>query len=105
MNRRPPIATRTYPLLPSTTPFRSVHLHFGVVPAFEITVAREHRGHGQVVLGDALGHRFVQRAGVADAGGAAVADHVEAELLQVVDRKSTRLNSSHQCATRMPSSA
>src|SRR3546814_8620674 len=32
----------------------------------------------------ALGHRFGQRAGVADAGGAAVADHVEAELLQVV---------------------
>src|SRR3712207_8683612 len=45
-----------------------------------------------------------QRTGVADAGGAAVPDQVEAELVQVrseagalvvVDRKSTRLNSSH----------
>ena len=62
-----------------------VHLHLGVDAAFEVAVAREHRGHGQVVLGNAAGHRLGQRAGVADAGGAAVADHVETQLLQIVE--------------------
>src|SRR5690606_42098831 len=79
-----------------------------------LPISRQDRGDGEVVLGDALGHFFRQRTGVADAGGAAVADHEEAQLLQVVehagllqvvgdhartraerDRKSTRLNSSH----------
>src|SRR3546814_3230319 len=43
-------------------------------------------------------------------GGFATPDDIEAlELCQTgfanIDRKSTRLNSSHQCATRLPSSA
>ena len=57
--------------------------HLGVDPALEVAVAREHAGHHQVALVDRLGHRLGQRAAVADAGGAAVAHHVEAELLQV----------------------
>ncbi len=60
-----------------------VHLHVRVDPAFEVAVAREHRGDGEVVGLDGLGDLGVQRTGVADAGGAAVADDVEAELLQV----------------------
>ena len=62
-----------------------VHLHLGVDSAFEVAVARQHRRHRQVVLGDAPGHRFGQRSGVADAGGAAVADDVEAQLLQILE--------------------
>ena len=60
-----------------------VHLHVRVDPAFEVAVAGEHGGDGKVVGLDGLGDLGVQRAGVADAGGAAVADDVEAELLQV----------------------
>src|SRR5690606_29948957 len=60
-----------------------VHLHFRVHAALEVAVARQHRGDCEVVLGNALGHGLGQRAGVADARGAAVADHVEAEGLKV----------------------
>src|SRR3546814_7642985 len=40
-----------------------------------------------------------------DATALAQASLVEAGLLPVGDRKSTRLNSSHSCASRMPASA
>ena len=60
-----------------------VHLDVGVDPALEVAVAREHRDDGEVGLVDRLADRLGQRAGVADAGRAAVADQVEAELLQV----------------------
>ncbi len=49
----------------------------------EVAVAREHRGADQLVLDDGLLDRLRERARVADAGGAAVAGEVEAELLQV----------------------
>lgn len=51
--------------------------------AFEVAVARQHRGHHQIVLGNRRRHVVRQRAGVADAGGAAVADHVETQFFQV----------------------
>ena len=61
-----------------------VHLHVGVDPALEVAVAGQHRDDGQVLgvhdVGDLLG----QRPAVADAGRAAVADEVEAELLEVL---------------------
>ena len=60
-----------------------VHLHVRVDPAFEVAVAGQHSGDGKVVGLDGLGDFGVERAGVADAGRAAVADDVEAELLQV----------------------
>ncbi len=60
-----------------------VHLDVGVDPALEVAVAGEHRGDGQVVVVDGLGDLLRQRAGVADAGGAAVADEVEADLVEV----------------------
>src|SRR5690606_14135703 len=49
----------------------------------EVAVAGQHGDHGQVVVVDGLRDLLRQRARVADAGGAAVADQVEAELLQV----------------------
>src|SRR3546814_9087770 len=48
--------------------------------------------------------KLARRLGLADAGRAG--EQVAADrLLRLTDRESTRLNSSHQCATRMPSSA
>ena len=44
---------------------------------------RKHRGHDQVLFGDGVGDLSGQRAGVADAGGAAVADQVKAQLVQI----------------------
>ena len=60
-----------------------VHLDVRVDPALEVAVAGQHRDHGQVGLVDRGGDLVRQRAGVADAGGAAVADQVVAELLQI----------------------
>ncbi|CRR97126.1 hypothetical protein PAERUG_P5_London_26_VIM_2_01_09_03357 [Pseudomonas aeruginosa] len=60
-----------------------VGLHQRVHAAFEVAVAGEYRGDGQVGLLDGFLDRLQQRAGVADAGGAAVADQVEAEFVEV----------------------
>ena len=60
-----------------------VHLHVGVDPALEVAVARQHRDDGEVLLVDGLADLGDERPGVADAGGAAVADQVEAELVEV----------------------
>ena len=51
--------------------------------ALEVAVAGEHADGDQAVLFDGLRDVGGQRAGVADAGGAAVADDVEAELFEV----------------------
>ena len=48
----------------------------------EVAVAREDRGHDEVIGLDGLSDRTVERTAVADAGGAAVAHDVEAELLE-----------------------
>ena len=55
-----------------------------VDPALEVAVAREHRADDEVVFVDRLRDLLGQRAGVADAGRAAVADQVEAELVEVL---------------------
>ena len=52
-------------------------------PAFEVAVAGKHRGCHQVALADAPADVLRQGAGVADTGGAAVADDIEAQLVQV----------------------
>ena len=57
--------------------------HHRVDPALEVAVAAQHRADHQVVILHGVGDLFGHRAAVADAGGAAVADHVEAQLLQV----------------------
>ena len=60
-----------------------VHLDVGGDAALEVAVPREHRGDRQVVVVDGLRDLLGQRSGVADAGGAAVADQEEAQLLQI----------------------
>ena len=60
-----------------------VGLDVGVHPAFEVAVARQHRGADEAVVVDSLGDAVRQRARVADAGGAAVADQVEAHGVQI----------------------
>ena len=52
----------------------------------EVAVARQHRGHHQIALGDRSRHRVRERPGVADAGGTAVSHQVEAELGQRVQQ-------------------
>jgi hypothetical protein len=51
-------------------------------PALEVAVAGQHRRHNKVVRLDRPGDRVVERAGVADAGRAAIAGQGEAEILQ-----------------------
>ena len=46
-------------------------------------VAAEHGADHQLVLDNRLADRFGQGAGVSDAGGAAVADHVKTQLVQI----------------------
>ncbi len=59
-----------------------VHLHVRVDAALEVAVARQHRDDREVGVVDGRGDLIGQRAGVADAGRAAVADEVEAERLE-----------------------
>ena len=60
-----------------------VRLHLGMDAGLEVPVAREDGAGDEVALGDRLRDRLGQRAGVPDAGRAAVADRVEAERLEV----------------------
>ena len=55
----------------------------GMDPRLEVAVPAQHRGRHQRVLVHHLGDDVGQRAAVADAGGAAVADDVEAESVEV----------------------
>src|SRR5262249_16790147 len=57
-----------------------VHLDVRVDPALEVAVAGQDGDHGQVGLLDRGRDLLGERAGVADARGAAVPDQVEAEL-------------------------
>ena len=61
-----------------------VRAHVGVDAAFEIAVAGEHRRGDQILVVDGLGDFRRQRPGIADAGGAAEADEVVAELVEVL---------------------
>ena len=60
-----------------------VGLHQRIDPALEITIAREHRRGHQITVRHGLGDGVGQRARVADAGGAAIADRLEAEGVEV----------------------
>ena len=52
--------------------------------SLEVAVAREHRDRDEVVLGDRRAELGLDRPGVADAGGAAVADEVEADFVEIL---------------------
>src|SRR3546814_13945828 len=88
MIRRPPRSTRTDTLLPYTTLFRSGLSADGVVSPGAVHQIADAQSP-QPGVGLHLVHLPSCRA----------------ELWRDVDRKSTRLNSSHSCASRMPSSA
>src|SRR3546814_20310158 len=94
MIRRPPRSTRTDTLFPYTTLFRSAALELAQdgedLVGGALLHLRHHRGGGasHEALADSQG------------GPAGIGSRQGRE-----DRKSTRLNSSHQCAPRMPSSA
>ena len=62
-------------------------LHERVNTAFKIAIAREHTGANDIVTRDGVGDLRFQRAGITDAGGAAVADRVEADSLEVVNQR------------------
>ena len=55
----------------------------GIDAALEIAVAAEHRYGDEVIVLDGFADGFGQRAAVADAGGAAVADEVEAQRFEI----------------------
>ena len=61
-----------------------VGAHVRVHPALEVAVAGEHRHRDEVVPAHRFGDRIRQRPGVADAGGAAVTDEIEAELVELL---------------------
>ena len=60
-----------------------VGLHVRTDAAFEVAVTRQHGGGDDAVVVDRLRDIFRQRAGIADAGGAAEADQVEADLVEI----------------------
>ena len=60
-----------------------VRLHLGMDARLEVAVAGEHRARDEVAVGDRGRDLVRQRARVADARRAAVADRVEAELVEV----------------------
>src|SRR3546814_5298417 len=98
MLRRPPRSTRTDTLFPYTTLFRSTARMAENAPQeecerdFRDTEPRRHRR---------LAHRAGDHRKLPDTDISAE----RARRRAAEDRKSTRLNSSHQCATRMTSSA
>src|SRR3546814_9935035 len=104
MIRLPPRSTCTDSLFPYTTRFRS---RADLDHDAAALVAEHHR---KQAFGVVTTER--ERVGVADTGGGDLHQHlagarridVDLDDLQR-DRKSTRLNSSHYCASRMPSSA
>src|SRR3546814_4300497 len=103
MLRRPQIATRPDTLVPSTTLCRS-----GFGPEFNL-VTLNGRQMPTALIGDggsAPSSRLFDFANLASEGIAAVEVYKSGRAtVESGDRKSTRLNSSHSCASRMPSSA
>src|SRR3546814_14031807 len=99
MIRLPPRSTRTNTLFPYSTLFRAhvgrqLRAHMGVRARLVKTGSDPARGREGYVPGA----RQESRVGLRAAGHLSLALHG-------TDRKSTRLNSSHSCAPRMPSSA
>ena len=62
-----------------------VHTDFGMHPSLEVAVAGEYRGHAEIAFADGFGYGLRQGAGIADAGGAAVAHDVETQFLQIFE--------------------
>src|SRR3546814_2244884 len=114
MIRRPPSSTLTDTLFPYTTLFRS-HLRPGGERKAE---ARHHRARLEPAAARGGGDHVPPAVDDIDVAGVAAHDSGRfgqrltglgdgrlAHAENGVDRKRTRLNSSHSCASRMPSSA
>ena len=63
--------------------------HIGMHAAFEVAIARQHRNADQLVVFNRIHNGIRQRAGIADAGGAAIAHRLEAKRIQM--RRQPRL--------------
>src|SRR3546814_13935908 len=105
--RRPPRSTRTYTLSPYTALFRSVADMSAI--GFDHVAAQPH-DHGKTT--HELTHHARENLLMASMRAFKWMVHAPAPFLlggkiegEAGDRKSTRLNSSHSCAPRMPSSA
>src|SRR3546814_6935034 len=97
MRRRPPIFTRTDTLFPYTTLCRKRDSVMNLQDMFGLD------GRIALVTGGSRGIGKMIVEGYLAAGAARV--YISARKTAQIDRKSKRLNSSHQCASRMPSSA
>ncbi len=53
-------------------------------PAFEITVTGQDGADREIAVSNGFGHRFGQRAGIADTGGTTVTDNVETQGFQII---------------------
>ena len=60
-----------------------VRAHQRIDAPFEVAIAAQHRGHGQLSFLYRVGDWFRQRPAVADASGAAVTDQIEFQLFQI----------------------
>src|SRR3546814_15059712 len=104
MIRRPPRSTRTATLFPYTTLFRSVGGGGNPRP-LEIEAGGSLALRGTAVIG-AVEARRVDSRRVRDHGAVRQGELPRPRRRAAAeDRKSTRLNSSHLCASRMASSA
>src|SRR3546814_12632403 len=107
MIRRPPISTRTDTLLPYTTLFRSTQWFSAAMQSAtgddyivdDITQSASHDNKAVAIYAAAV------RSGGEIHGAPLGVLGVVFDWDKQGDRKSTRLNSSHSCASRMPSSA
>src|SRR3546814_4599804 len=115
MIRRPPRSTRTDTLFPYTTLFRSRGWRRSPrsLKAGSISRAGRKADHGiAAFLREKDAAKRLQNAGrispALGRGGEEASDHrragVAGRLAGWTDRKSTRLNSSHLCGSRLPSS-
>src|SRR3546814_11951789 len=98
MIRRPPRSTRTDTRLPYTTLFRSLLLGLLIWKFPDFKAQAEVGSAYAARIGCSC--RYVQGRSLESCQ-----TDFEPGMDMVSDRKSTRLNSSHYCASRMPSSA
>src|SRR3546814_18601972 len=99
MVRRPPRSTRTGPLFPYTTLFRSPSSAHATIPLQDQLALVEQLAHRARHLGFALDPPDVEILGVlvrSVIGIHRLAERLRGRLpVAIIDRKSTRLNSSH----------
>src|SRR5262249_40026601 len=61
-----------------------IRAHVGVDAPFEIAIAGEHGGSNEILVVYRLGNLWRERPGISDVGGAAEADEIVAELVEVL---------------------